>query len=347
MNSKHIIMFVTMTLLALLVVACGAAGETSEESELAPPVTSPESGSRPGFQGQGSEGLAQGEGPARFMNIISEATGLDPEALREEAASGATLAEIITANGGDVEAVKAELIEALSDAPGLGDQDVEQRISDLLNNPFPGGGFGGFRGGDDSEPSDASAPISAPDLEVSDAGATVFQIMPEESEVRFLLDEVLRGEPTNVVGRTDQVAGLISVDPADPANAQVGTIRVNARSLETDSQRRNQAIGRFILQTEQFEFIEFTPKGIKGLPDTFTFGEPVTFQITGDLTVRDITDEVTFETTVIPVSDTSLEGSAVATIQRADYNLVIPSVPFVADVSENVKLEIDFVATAN
>jgi hypothetical protein len=58
-------------------------------------------------------------------NIIGEATGLDPETLREEAASGTTLAEVITANGGDVEAVKAELIEALSDAPGLGDQDKE------------------------------------------------------------------------------------------------------------------------------------------------------------------------------------------------------------------------------
>jgi hypothetical protein len=72
-----------------------------------------------------------------FMAIISEATGLDPQTLQEETASGSTLAEIITANGGDVEAVKAELIEAMSEMPNAQEQDIEQRVSDLLSNPLP------------------------------------------------------------------------------------------------------------------------------------------------------------------------------------------------------------------
>jgi polyisoprenoid-binding protein YceI len=76
-------------------------------------------------------------------------------------------------------------------------------------------------------------------------------------------------------------------------------------------------------------------------------GEPFSFQISGDLTIRDITNEVTFEATVIPVSEARLEGAATATIQRGDYNLVIPNVPNVADVSEDVRLEVDFVATAS
>jgi hypothetical protein len=84
------------------------------------------------------------------MTIISEATGLSIEELQEEAASGATLAEIITAHGGDVEAVKAELIEAMSQMPNADETDIEQRVSDLLNNTFPGPGIeerpGGFRG---------------------------------------------------------------------------------------------------------------------------------------------------------------------------------------------------------
>lgn len=87
-----------------------------------------------------------------FMTIITEATGLSMETLREEAAGGATLAEIITAHGGDVEAVKAKLIEAMREMPNVQEQDIEQRVSDLLNNTFPGpgieGGPGGFRGGE-------------------------------------------------------------------------------------------------------------------------------------------------------------------------------------------------------
>jgi hypothetical protein len=85
-----------------------------------------------------------------FMTIITEATGLSMETLREEAAGGATLVEIITAYGGDVEVVKAELIEAMSEMPNAPEGDIEGRVSDLLNNSFPGPGVegrpGGFRG---------------------------------------------------------------------------------------------------------------------------------------------------------------------------------------------------------
>jgi len=40
-----------------------------------------------------------------------------------------------------------------------------------------------------------------------------------------------------------------------------------------------------------------------------------------------------------------LSGTATTTVQRADFELVIPNVPSVANVSESVTVEIDFVAT--
>jgi hypothetical protein len=97
---------------------------------------------------------------------------------------------------------------------------------------------------------------------------------------------------------------------------------------------------------DEFEFSEFTPTAVEGMPESVTIGEPVTFQIVGDLTVRDITAPVTFDTTVTAVSETELQGSATATVQRAVFELTIPSVPSVANVGEDVGLEIDFVATA-
>lgn len=39
--------------------------------------------------------------------------------------------------------------------------------------------------------------------------------------------------------------------------------------------------------------------------------------------------------------------SGVSNITRSDYGLTIPSVPFVADVGEDLILEIDLVALAN
>ncbi len=154
MNAKRTITFIIVTTLALLVVACGADKEgdaTPEPPAPVAPAEAPQPGDRPNFQGQGqgSEfgGGASDGGPMGFITIITEATGLSIEAIQEELASGATMAEIITANGGDVEAVKAKLIEAMSEMPNAGEGDIEQRVSDLLNNPLPMRGVEGGPGG--------------------------------------------------------------------------------------------------------------------------------------------------------------------------------------------------------
>jgi polyisoprenoid-binding protein YceI len=175
----------------------------------------------------------------------------------------------------------------------------------------------------------------------------LFRIVPEESEVRFTLDELLRGVPTTVIGRTDQVAGDIIVDFAQPTNSQIGVIRINVRTLLTDNEFRNRAIRSEILESanDAYEFAEFNPTSLENLPESVTVGEAFAFSIVGDLTLRDITQPVTFQATVTPVSETRLEGSASTTVTRTQYNLTIPSVPGVADVSEEVALEIDFVAT--
>lgn len=198
---------------------------------------------------------------------------------------------------------------------------------------------------------EASQDISAPELDASastSSEAVTFNIVPEESEVRFALEEDLAGQRITVVGRTDQVAGQVLVDFAAPANSQVGTIRINVRTLATDNDFRNRAIRSQILQSAQaeFEFSDFVPTSVTGLPETVAIGEAFTFQLTGDLTLRGITSPVTFDVTVTPVSETRLEGSAVATVQRASWELNIPSVPNVANVSEDVELTIDFVAVA-
>jgi polyisoprenoid-binding protein YceI len=174
--------------------------------------------------------------------------------------------------------------------------------------------------------------------------AAIFTIVSQESEVRFILDEVLRGAPTTVVGATNQVSGEIAVDYAQPGNAKVGTILVNARTLATDNDFRNRAIKNEILDTGAYEFITFTPTQVSGFPENPVLGQAFDFQITGDLTIRDITQEVTFDVHASAQSENRIAGSASAVVTRADYGLEIPSVPGVADVDEEVHLEIDFVA---
>jgi polyisoprenoid-binding protein YceI len=181
---------------------------------------------------------------------------------------------------------------------------------------------------------------------VSDGTPTVFEIVQADSEARFIIGEVLNGTPKTVVGTTDQVAGEIAIFPDDPASSKIGTILVNARALSTDNDFRNRAIKNRILSTNDYEFVSFEPTDVVGMPDSVSIGESFDFQIIGDLTVRDVTNEVTFDATVTPVSETRLEGVASATILYADFDLGIPSAMQVASVEDEVLLEIEFAAVA-
>jgi polyisoprenoid-binding protein YceI len=174
----------------------------------------------------------------------------------------------------------------------------------------------------------------------------VYEIVQAESEARFELDEDLRGRRQTVVGATDQVAGQIAFGYEDLSTAEVGTIQLNARTLATDNNMRNRAINRFILNTNDFEFITFEPSEVIGLPDSVVMGDTVEFTMVGDLTIRDVTNEVQFDVVATLTSPERLEGSASATVSRGDYGLQIPSVPNVANVEEEVTLAIDFVALA-
>jgi len=211
-------------------------------------------------------------------------------------------------------------------------------------------GYNAFR-----TPAAATGPIQAVPLQATTVtGATtpdaddtqLFQIQPGQSTARFTLTEVLRGEPKTVVGETDQVAGQIAVDPSSPDDAQVGTILINARTLATDDSQRNRMIQNFILSTNDYEYVSFTPTSGIGLPQTATLGTPYRFQINGQLSLKGVTRDVTFDATVTPVTDAQLHGMATTTIQRNDWGLSIPDVPFVANVSDQIQLDLNFVATA-
>jgi len=160
------------------------------------------------------------------------------------------------------------------------------------------------------------------------------------------VDEVLFGSPNTVTGRTNGVSGQISIDMTDPTKTTVGPIQIDARSLETDNRFRNRSISRFILQSnkDEFQYITFTPSSIKGLPTSAKAGDTLTFQIMGDLKIRDTTKPVTFDVTVKADSPTQISGLAKTVVQRSDFGLEIPQITGVADVTDQVHLELQFLA---
>lgn len=185
-------------------------------------------------------------------------------------------------------------------------------------------------------------------LLIAFAGAQTTYTLSEGSQARFYIDEVLFGSDKTVEGITPDVTGEIQFDLASPSTATVGTITINARTLLTDDNRRNGQIQNRILQSaeDEFQYITFEPTSITGLPETVAVGDTFNVQMTGNLTIKGMALEKTFDVAVTVASEGQLTGLGTTTITHQEYELSIPRVPIVASVEDEVRLEIEFNAVA-
>jgi len=71
------------------------------------------------------------------VTAVSQATGLSEDDVRAGLSEGQTLAQILAANGGDVDAVAAQLAESLADSPQLQGQDAQEAVTNLLQGGQP------------------------------------------------------------------------------------------------------------------------------------------------------------------------------------------------------------------
>lgn len=193
--------------------------------------------------------------------------------------------------------------------------------------------------------STASGTVTVPTLAPTD-GATLFTIDSSSSKATFTIDEVLFGNPNTVVGETDKVAGQILVNAQDTSKSQVGEIKIDVSTLVTDNDLRNRTLHGRILETDTSanQYATFVAKSITGLPESITVGQQVSFTITGDLTIHQVTKTVTFDATVKAVSDKQITGTASTTVKYSDFGISVPDVPSVTGLGDTVKLALDFTA---
>jgi polyisoprenoid-binding protein YceI len=123
----------------------------------------------------------------------------------------------------------------------------------------------------------AAGSTAASASSASVSGLAVYQIVPDKSQLSFSIYEELGGQPITVVGTTTQVAGQLALNSQDLSQTRVGVIQVDARGLATDNHRRNGAIRNFILNSDLYEYIIFTPKSVTGLRGTAQAGQSFTF----------------------------------------------------------------------
>ena len=199
------------------------------------------------------------------------------------------------------------------------------------------------------EASEVAEPLAVDENAAGALDATLYQITEDESEARFLIDESFFGEDITVVGTTGRMAGEVLINFATPGDSQLGEIAVNVRTLKTDQEFRDQSIRGQILESskDEYEFVTFAPTALQNMPeDAVSVGDTVGFQIVGDLTIKDTTNEVTFDATVTIEAEDRITGLATTEVLYADYGLTINPPPNIANIGDTVGLEIDFVALA-
>jgi len=173
-------------------------------------------------------------------------------------------------------------------------------------------------------------------------GESVYRIESEKSSVQYEINEVLNDKSNLVLGETNQIAGDISISDQ---KIIVGVLSINAKTFVTDSEKRDGAVARFILKSEDpgNEFITFKPGNISLIPATVVASTSPDFIVSGDLTIAGVTKPAVFAVKG-KIIDGILTGTAQTKIKRSDFNLIIPSVKSVASVDDTFTIKADIVA---
>lgn len=190
-----------------------------------------------------------------------------------------------------------------------------------------------------STPAAGSTAVATP---ASGAPADAVRIVfVNDSEARYRVREQLAGVslPSDAVGATKAISGQIVAKPDGTLIADQSKITVDVSTLKSNDNRRDNFLRMGTLQTAQFPTATFVPTSAKGLNVPIKDG-PLSFQLIGDLTVRNVTKQVTWDVTGT-VQNGEARGTAATSFTFAYFNLPKPNVPLVLSVEDTIKLELD------
>lgn len=197
-------------------------------------------------------------------------------------------------------------------------------------------------------PPATTVPVSTSETvttETTPTSNTKIFVANSSSTASYEIDETLNGKPKHVVGTTNDVQGQVTFNLDNPKESILSTFKINARTLKTDSERRDNTVGRIVLKSAEpaNEYITFEPGAWEKFEVTEQTGE-MTFTVPGTLTVAGISKPVVFSGTAT-MTDSHLLVSARSVVKYADFGIEIPSLSFLAWVDDKVTLSINFVGT--
>lgn len=200
----------------------------------------------------------------------------------------------------------------------------------------------------EASPTPQAEAQATPSVESTSTSAETitYTIVPDESQVSYTVDEVFINQNNRLntaVGKTSQITGEILLDRANPKNSQIKPITIDISQFTSDSARRDNALRDRFLESARFPQATFTPTQIEGLPDVIEEGQDYKLTITGDLSVKEASHPVSFDTTVRLEGD-QLSGQATTTLLMSDFGVGPISLGGILKTEDEVQLNFNFLA---
>lgn len=210
-------------------------------------------------------------------------------------------------------------------------------------------------------PTATSAPAAVPPAENSpeppDEGVALdvrtFRIDPARSQASYIAEEEFFNDAVgmlgkalglaNAVGVTNAVEGEFTVSPSLPPQVLSGQFQVDISTLKSDESRRDNRIRERWLESSRYPIAAFVPTGIQDFPAAAAEGQPFSFKLAGDMTIREVTKPVVFDVIATLQGDT-LGGTAQTQLLMSDFGFQPPDMPGILTVMDQVTVKLEFTA---
>ena len=183
---------------------------------------------------------------------------------------------------------------------------------------------------------------------IPSAGLRTFQIVPAQTTASYSVYEnlIFQNKPNNdAIGTTHSVQGSFKIRTDTSPLVAAMNIKVDLRTLQSDAQRRDNFIQQNSLQTDTYPYAAFISVGTQGLPSSYSDGQTVHFQLTGNLTMHGTTNKEVFDVQGKVVGNT-ITGTATSTIYMTDFGIQPPNLANIAIAQNKVVITLTFTATA-
>ena len=196
-------------------------------------------------------------------------------------------------------------------------------------------------------PTATATPTAAATAAGTSTSAAVWTVT-EKSKATIRVREQLVGVslPSDAVLTATGAKGSFELN-SDGTFTSNSKITFDLTTLSSDERDRDNFIKNDTLQVRQFPTATFVPMKASGLTLPLTASGTFTFTLTGNMTIKGKTKEVTCDVTAKrDGSDLTATAAANPSWKFGDFGMTAPSVPFrVLSVTDEIRVSIDIVAT--